>query len=205
MDRAVLPELTGALAELGLGGHVLLILAIATGVVVLAPTTPMAIAAGLTYGPFGAPAALLGATLGSTAATLLARYLIRSRVAALASTRPKLQAILNAIEHEGWWVVCLLRFGSPAPGPVLSYALGLTNIRMLMLVSATLVGKAVPITVWVLVGAAGRGALSGSDIPQVQLALLCAAAVTTIVATVLVARRTRALLRAQNVASGEGR
>jgi uncharacterized membrane protein YdjX (TVP38/TMEM64 family) len=165
----------------------------------------MAIAAGLLYGPYGAPAALLGATLGSTAATLLARYLIRGRVAALASKRPKLQAILNAIEHEGWWVVCLLRFGSPVPGPVFSYALGLTNIKVVTLTSATLIGKAVPITIWVLVGAAGRGALSGSDVPGVQLALLCGAAVTTIVATALVARRARTLLRAQNAASGERR
>ena len=36
-------------------------------------------------------------------------------------------------------------------------------------------------------------------------ALLCAAAVITIVATVLVARRTHALLRAPNAASGERR
>ncbi len=199
------PELTDALVSFGVGGYVLLTLTIAAGVVLLAPTTPMAIAAGLVYGPSGAPAALLGATLGSTAATLLARYLISSRVAALASTRPKLQAILKAIEHEGWWVVCLLRFGSPVPGPVFSYALGLTNIKVVTLTLATLIGKAVPITIWVLVGAAGRGVVSGSEVPQVQLVLLCAAAVTTSIATTLVARRARALLRAQNFASGARR
>jgi uncharacterized membrane protein YdjX (TVP38/TMEM64 family) len=131
--------------------------------------------------------------------------LFRGWVAALASRRRTLRAILDAINHEGWWAVCLLRVGTPIPGPVFSYALGLTNIKVVTLTSATLIGKAVPITTWVLVGAAGRGALSSSDIPQVQPALLCAAAVITIVATVLVARRTRALLRAQNVASGEGR
>jgi uncharacterized membrane protein YdjX (TVP38/TMEM64 family) len=135
----------------------------------------------------------------------LARYLIRSRVAAFASTRPKLQAILNAIEHEGWWVVCLLRFGSPVPGPVFSYALGLTTIRVITLASATLVGKAVPVTIWVLIGGAGRGTVSGSDVPQVQLALLGAAVVTTTIASSLVARRTRALLRAQTLSSGEWR
>ena len=197
------PELTDALVSFGAVGYVLPTLAVAAGVVVLAPTTPMAIVAGLLYGPYGAPAALLGATLGSTAATLLARYLIRGRVAALASRRPKLHAILKAIDHEGWWIVCLLRFGSPVPGPVFSYALGLTNIKVVTLTSATLIGKAVPITIWVLVGAAGRGALSGSEVPQVQLVLLCAAAVTTSIATTLVAWRARALLRAQNVASGK--
>lgn len=199
------PDVVSALNGYGLGGYVLLTLAIGAGVVLLAPTTPMAVAAGLVYGAYGAPAALLGATLGSMAATLLARYLIRSRVAAFASTRPKLQAILNAIEHEGWWVVCLLRFGSPVPGPVFSYALGLTTIRVITLASATLVGKAVPVTIWVLIGGAGRGTVSGSDVPQVQLALLGAAVVTTTIASSLVARRTRALLRAQTLSSGEWR
>jgi uncharacterized membrane protein YdjX (TVP38/TMEM64 family) len=179
--------------------------AIATGVVLLAPTTPMAIAAGLAYGAYGVPAALLGATLGSMVATLLARSVLRRRVTTFAATRPKLGAILQAIEHEGWWVVCLLRFGSPVSGPFFSYALGLTSLSIATLSSATLVGKAVPVTVWVLVGAAGRGALSGGEFPQVQFALLCMAAVTTTVATFLVTRRARALLKIQNTAKRERR
>jgi uncharacterized membrane protein YdjX (TVP38/TMEM64 family) len=89
------------------------------------------------------------------------------------------------------------------PGPLFSYALGLTNITAATLVSATLIGKAIPITVWVLVGAAGRDAISGSGIPQIQLALLCAAVVTTTVATILVAPRARALLRIQNATQDE--
>lgn len=198
MDQ--LTSLIAAVHEVGSGGYVLLTLGIAAGVLLLAPTTPMAVGAGLAYGLYGAPAALVGATLGSTAASLLARSLLRRRFAALVEARPGLRAVLRAIEQEGWRVVCLIRFGSPIPGPIFSYCLGLTRIPITTIASATLVGKAVPVTVWVWVGATGRSALLGSELPLLQLSLVSAAALMTAAAVGLVARRTRAILRSEGAA-----
>src|SRR5215213_632673 len=95
----VFPDLAGGLSEFGPGGYLLMTLSIAAGVLVLTPTTPMAIAAGLAYGAHGVPAALLGATMGSAIASLIARHLVRERAISLAAARPTLWAVLRSIEH----------------------------------------------------------------------------------------------------------
>jgi uncharacterized membrane protein YdjX (TVP38/TMEM64 family) len=191
----VLTAFAGHFHEAGPVGHAILVFAVALGVVVFVPSGAMALAAGVALGLTAAPAVIVGATAGSAAAALISRHLLRDRVAAAVARRPQLRAVLEALEHDGWWVVCLLRLGSPVPGALLSYGVGVTGIGMARFCSATLVGKTLPLTVLVSVGAAGRAALERAEIPTAQLVLLGAGLVSTALAVALVARRVRAILR----------
>jgi uncharacterized membrane protein YdjX (TVP38/TMEM64 family) len=186
----------------GLAGHGMLAATVALGIVVFVPAGAMALAAGIALGLTSAPAVLVGATAGSVAAALLSRYLLRDRIAAVVARRPQLRTLIEAVEHEGWWIVCLLRMGSPVPGALLSYCVGLTGIGMARFCSATLIGKALPLTLLVSLGATGRAAVERSEIPAAQLALLGAGLVTTALAVALVMRRMRASLRLDGARTG---
>jgi uncharacterized membrane protein YdjX (TVP38/TMEM64 family) len=188
--------IAGHFHALGLAGYALLTLAVTLAVPAFVPTAAMALAAGLALGFSAIPAVLVGATAGSALAAAISRHLLRSRVAAVLATRPTLGALVAAVESEGWRVILLLRFGSPVPGALLSYAVGLTRIGMWRFSSATFLGKALPLTLLGSIGATGRAALERSELPVLQLSLLVAGVVATTLAAGLVARRFRALARA---------
>ena len=135
-------ELIGWARDLGLVGLLALgVIAIASGLIVL-PRAAVSVAGGVTFGPWAIPAIMLGATLGSTLAFVVARHLMREPLARVVGCRPKLQAYLDGIDAEGWKVVVLLRLGAPIPGTVLNYAAGMTRLPLTVFSCATLIGIA---------------------------------------------------------------
>ena len=72
---------------------------------------------------------LVAATLGSSIAFLVGRYLARGAVERRVRSNPRFAAIDRAVAAEGRRFVFLLRLSPVVPFNVLNYALGLTSVR----------------------------------------------------------------------------
>jgi uncharacterized membrane protein YdjX (TVP38/TMEM64 family) len=200
MPEGMITAISTAVAEVnGLGyvGYALLSFALVLAVLGFVPVSPLCLGAGLAFGLPVLPIVLIALTAGSAAAALVSRYLLRARFAAGLIGRPRLRAVVEAIERDGWWVICLLRFSSPVHASVLCYAVGLTRISVWSLSSACLVGMAIPVAMLVSLGATGRTALEGSAFPVVQVGIVSVSVLITATAVFLVAKRTRDILRQQ--------
>lgn len=127
-----LPRLTAAVEKLGAWGPVTFIAAYAIACVAFVPASLLTLAAGALFGVVrGTLYVLVGATLGALGAFLIARYLARDWVAARVQKDPRFAAIDSAIAEQGRRVVFLLRLSPVIPFSVLNYALGLTKVRMI--------------------------------------------------------------------------
>ncbi len=126
-----LPRLTTAVDALGVWGPIVFIAAYAVACVAFVPASLLTLAAGALFGVVrGTVFVLIGATLGSLAAFLIARYLARDWIAARVAKDPRFAAIDAAIAEQGRKVVFLLRLSPVIPFNVLNYALGLTTVRV---------------------------------------------------------------------------
>jgi uncharacterized membrane protein YdjX (TVP38/TMEM64 family) len=139
--------------------HVVLF-ALAT--VLFVPGALFALAGGALFGPlWGTVFNLTGATLGATAAFLVARYLAADRLRRrLGGTLDRLVA---GVEAEDWRFVAFVRLVPLFPFNLLNYALGLTRIPLSRYVLASLVCMAPGALAFAWLGHAGRGALTGDD------------------------------------------
>jgi uncharacterized membrane protein YdjX (TVP38/TMEM64 family) len=191
---SLLSTLVAQVTELGYAGYLLLGLALVLAVLAFVPVSPLCVAAGLAYGPPAIPVVLAALTVGSVGAMLVSRHLLQARFGAALAQRPRLRAAIDAVERDGWWVICLLRFSSPMPATLLCYAVGLTRIGLLSFASACLAGMFVPVVLLVALGAAGHTALIADTLPAAQFAVTAAGLVMAAIAATLVARRTRAIL-----------
>jgi len=86
----------------------------------------------------GTALVLVGATLGSTAAFVVSRYLARDAVARKVEGDRRFASIDRAIERQGRRIVFLLRLSPIFPFNLLNYALGLTRVRLADYVVASL-------------------------------------------------------------------
>lgn len=130
--RAVhlVPSFVTRVDALGAWGAVVFILGYCVAVVALIPASILTLAAGTIFGlARGTAFTLLGATLGSSAAFLIARHLARSAVERRIAGDPRFAAIDGAIGDRGLWIVFLLRLSPVFPFSLLNYALGLTRVR----------------------------------------------------------------------------
>ncbi len=104
----------------------LLLYAIAPSLFV--PGIPLAILAGMLFGPFwGTILALSGATIGATMAFLLGRYIGRDWVARRLSG-PNWKKLEEGVAEKGWKMVALTRLIPVFPFNLLNYGFGLTGI-----------------------------------------------------------------------------
>jgi uncharacterized membrane protein YdjX (TVP38/TMEM64 family) len=177
-------------------------------VVLLAPGALLTIAAGLAYGFWGLPIALIAATAGASLAFLVGRHLARDSVRRAIEARRDIAAIDRAIAAEGWKIVLLLRLSPVVPFNLQNYLFGITAVKFGPYVAATLVGIAPATTVFVTIGALGYASLdptglgpAGLDPAGGRWALLGGGLIATIAAIVLVTRKARALLRDPGVGS----
>jgi len=126
-----LPRLTAAVDALGVWGPVVFIAGYAIACVAFVPASLLTLAAGALFGVMrGTVFVLAGATLGSLAAFIIARYLARDWIAARLAKDTRFAAIDAAIAEQGRKVVFLLRLSPVIPFSVLNYALGLTKVRI---------------------------------------------------------------------------
>lgn len=174
---------------------VLVIIFVVGAVVVPVPRTALCIASGAVFGLPAIPIILPSTTLGAIIAFLLARYLFAQRLQRTVYRRPKLRAVLEAVDDLGWRVVALLRFAGPVPDILQNFILGLTRIKLWPFVAATFIFTIPQICLYVYLGALGKEILLERTLSPLSLGLACIAALTMCAIAILIARRARASLR----------
>lgn len=201
--RSLAPRLLSIVAHiqsLGSAAPAAFICIYALAVVALVPASLLTIAGGAVFGLIrGVIYALIGATLGSTAAFLLGRYVARRLVAKRLAAMPRFTAIEQAVSARGRRIVFLLRLSPVVPFNFLNYALGLTTISVWDFVIASL--GTIPGTFVYSYGGKVTGealALAGqAQVPKnaSYYAVLVAGLVATLAATTVVTRTARRALQ----------
>src|SRR6516164_8828309 len=161
----------GLLASLG---HVVLF---ALGTILFVPGAIFGLVGGALFGPsWGAVLNLTGATLGATAAFLVARYAAADWVRRKAGSR--LDRLMAEVEAEGWRFIAFVRLVPLFPFNLTNYALGLTRISLKHYVLASLVCMMPGAVAYAWLGHAGREAAAGNTAAirygLIALALLAA-------------------------------
>ena len=115
---------------LGVWGPLVFVIGYAAAVVVFVPASILTLAAGAIFGVApGTVYVFAAATLGASAAFLVARHLARDAVERRLAGNARFAALDRAIGAEGRKIVFLLRLSPVFPFTLLNYALGLTNVR----------------------------------------------------------------------------
>ena len=202
---AYVPAFAQSVESLGFWGPVVFILGYAAATVAFIPGSLLTLAAGAIFGlAKGTVFVFVGATLGSTLAFLVARYLARGFVGRRLGRYPRFTTIDKAVAEQGLKVVFLLRLSPIFPYNLLNYALGLTRVKLKDYVMAA-VGMIPGTFLYVYYGKAlGNVAavVGGAEIEQglASWVLLGLGLAATIFVTTLVTRLARRAL-AQEVAN----
>lgn len=138
--RAAIDAFQGWLGGMGWWGVALYSVLFVLAIVALVPGSVLSVTAGITYGLWGAPIAVIGATVGSVIAYLIARHLMRDTVDAWIGRSRHLRAVEDAVNEEGWHVVALVRLSPLLPFNIQNYLFGITHIRFWPYVWATFFG-----------------------------------------------------------------
>jgi uncharacterized membrane protein YdjX (TVP38/TMEM64 family) len=182
----------------GFAGLCVLALFFAAGALSYMPRFSLYLIGGVVFGFAAVPAAIVGSTIGATAAMLLARTILRGAFERRIAARPKWSAALAAINAEGWRLIALTRIAAPLPGGAINYLYGLTGIGLVPYVTATAVGLIPPVTLFAGAGALGRFALTDAEQPLGQGLAFAAGAIVIAVAVGLILRRMRRMMTPQD-------
>lgn len=175
--------------DIGPIGYVVFALVYAVACLVPSPApTILTGLAGATFGLIrGSAVVLIGATIGAAAAFTLARTVLRTRVEEKARNNAKFRALDRAIGREGGKIVFLTRLSPVFPFTYINYAFGLTAVRPLPYLIATLAGIVPGTVAFVYIGAAVATAATG-ETDKVKLTLQIVGAIATLAVSVFVAR-----------------
>jgi len=150
-------------AHMGVAGIFIFIGVYTVATVLLAPGSILTIGAGFAFGLWkGFLAVSAGSTLGAALAFLVARFIARSRVEAIAKGNDKFQRIDKAIGKEGAKLIFLLRLSPVIPFNLSNYFYGLTSVRFWPYVLASWIGMIPGTFLYVYIGTAGRAAVSAA-------------------------------------------
>jgi uncharacterized membrane protein YdjX (TVP38/TMEM64 family) len=197
---ALVPGFAAWVEGLGSWGPAAFVVGYALATVALVPGSVLTLAAGAIFGlGKGTALALVAATLGASAAFLVARYLARGVVERRLAGNERFAAIDRAIGTEGRKIVLLLRLSPVFPFSLLNYALGLTRVRFADYLVASigmLPGTLLYVYYGKVVGDVARLA-AGAPVRRdaAYYALAGVGLVATIVVTTLVTRIARRALR----------
>jgi uncharacterized membrane protein YdjX (TVP38/TMEM64 family) len=165
-DRIDQPLIEGLMRDLGIFGPLAYVALFAVGTVLFVPGAIFGLTGGALFGPlWGTLLNLAGATIGATAAFLVARYLAREWVRGKAGSR--LDHLVAGVEAEGWRFVAFVRLVPLFPFNLTNYALGLTRIRLAHFVLATFVCMVPGALAYAWLGHAGREAMGATAPPSV--------------------------------------
>jgi uncharacterized membrane protein YdjX (TVP38/TMEM64 family) len=190
-------------AHKGVWGGVIYGLVYTVAVLLFVPGSVLTIGAGLVFGLlWGTVIVSIASTVAAALAFLIARYLARDRVEALARRNEKFRAIDQAIRDKGWRVVALLRLSPLVPFSVSNYLYGLTPVSFGPYVLASWIAMLPATVLYVWIGAAGKAAADaggGQGKSPMEWALLGAGLVATAVVTVMITRTARRQLAQRGV------
>ena len=123
----------------------------------LIPGSALTFTAGLLYGTVrGTAISLSASTIAACLAFLVARYLLRDRIAKKFAGSPRFQALDRAVAGDAWKIVILMRLSPAFPYVLLNYAFGLTRVRLSTFAFFSLVGM-IPATLILTTAAAALG------------------------------------------------
>jgi uncharacterized membrane protein YdjX (TVP38/TMEM64 family)/rhodanese-related sulfurtransferase len=167
-------------------GHIILF---AFGTILFVPGAIFGFVGGAFFGPFwGTALNLCGATLGATAAFLIARYVAAAWVRQMAAGR--LDRLITGVEAEGWRFVAFVRLVPLFPFSLTNYALGLTRISLKNYVLASVVWMVPGTVAYTWLGHAGREAAAG-DTAAIRYGLIALALLAAIAFLARLVRRRR--------------
>ena len=124
---------------LGVWGPVAFIAGYVVAAVLFIPGSLLTLAGGAIFGlTKGVVIVFLAAVLGSSAAFLVSRYVARSSIERRLAGNARFAAMDRAVGAQGRKIVFLLRLSPVFPFTLLNYGLGLTNVRFVDYVVASI-------------------------------------------------------------------
>jgi uncharacterized membrane protein YdjX (TVP38/TMEM64 family) len=195
-----IPQFAVWVNGMGIWGPIVFILGYAAAAVAFLPGSLLTLVAGAIFGlGAGVVYVFIAATLGASAAFLVSRYVARGAVESRLAGNPQLAAIDKAVGGQGRKIVFLLRLSPVFPFNLLNYALGLTNVRFLDYLVAS-VGMLPGTLLYVYYGklAGDVAALAGGVAVEKDAAyygVLGVGLVATVIVTTIVTRIARRALR----------
>ncbi len=195
-----LPAFVTWVNGLGVWGPIVFVVGYIAAAVAFLPGSILTLAAGAIFGIVkGTVFVFVGATLGAAAAFLVARHLARGAVEKKLIGNERFAAIDRAVAEQGRKIVFLVRLSPVFPYNLLNYALGLTQIRFVDFVVAS-IGMIPGTLLYVYYGklAGDVAALAGGAAVQRDTGyyvVLVLGLVATIVVTTIVTRIAREALK----------
>jgi uncharacterized membrane protein YdjX (TVP38/TMEM64 family) len=196
---AYVPQFAIWVDRLGIWGPIVFIVGYAAATVAFVPGSILTLAAGAVFGlGKGVLYVFIAAVLGSSAAFLVSRHLARAVIEQRLAGNARFAAIDRAVSAQGRKIVFLLRLSPVFPFNLLNYALGLTNVRFVDYLVAS-VGMIPGTLVYVYYGklAGDVAALAGGAAVQkgaAYYAVLVLGLTATVLVTALVTRTARRAL-----------
>src|SRR6201981_550998 len=194
--REWIEALQSWLLGLGLWGVLIFTLTLIVVTFLPAPDWPLPIAAGYVYGFWAFPLTYASIAFASVLAFLAARYLLRDKIQSLLNRRPKYRKLDRAVADDGWQVVVLMRLSPIVPFNLQNYALGVTAIPFMQYLTATLIGIAPGIAIYVYFGIFGKGLGNGTSV--LDWVLFGLGVMATIALAILVIRKTKTKFAEEN-------
>ena len=150
-------------SQMGVAGIFIFVVVYAVATVLLAPGSILTIGAGFAFGLWkGFLAVSAGATIGASLAFLIARFIARDKIEAIARRNEKFRKIDNAIAREGTKLIFLLRLSPVMPFNLSNYFYGLTGVRFWPYVVASWIGMMPGTFLYVYIGAASKAAVAAA-------------------------------------------
>jgi uncharacterized membrane protein YdjX (TVP38/TMEM64 family) len=148
-------------AQMGTAGIFVFIGVYVVATVLLAPGAILTIGAGFAFGLWkGFLAVSAGATIGASLAFLIARFIARNKIEAIAQRNEKFREIDNAIGKQGAKLIFLLRLNPVIPFNLSNYLYGLTGVKFWPYALASWIGMMPGTLLYVYLGTAGKAAVS---------------------------------------------
>jgi len=197
---AYVPQFALWVNSLGVWGPVVFIVGYAVAAVAFVPGSLLTLAAGAIFGlSTGSLYVFIAAVLGSSAAFLVSRHLARAVIEQRLAGNARFVAIDRAVSAQGRKIVFLLRLSPVFPFNLLNYALGLTKVRFVDYLIAS-VGMIPGTLLYVYYGklAGDVAALAGGVVVEKGAAyyvVLVLGLAATVLVTALVTRTARRALQ----------
>ncbi len=161
--REWLTNFNNWVSQMGIAGIFIFIAVYAVAAVLLAPGSVLTIGAGFAFGLWkGFLAVSAGATFGASLAFLIARFIARDKIEAIAQRNEKFRNIDNAIGKQGAKLIFLLRLSPVIPFNLSNYFYGLTGVKFWPYVLASWIGMMPGTFLYVYIGAAGKAAVAAA-------------------------------------------
>src|SRR4030095_2393883 len=153
----------GWIGQLGVAGIFIFIGVYAAATVLLAPGWILTVGAGFAFGLWkGFLAVSVAATLGASLSFLVARFIARDKIEAIAKQDDKFRRIDTAIGKQGAKLIFLLRLSPVIPFNLSNYFYGLTAVKFWRYVLASWLGTMPGTLLYVYIGTAGQAAVSAA-------------------------------------------